>query len=339
MQQQVMHEDEISLREIIETVWSGRWIIASVTAVAVLLSGIVSYFVLDPVYEVTTTVMVNRPDGNNQHTVQNLSSFAQQIQSDFVIGKIINKLEMDPEETSINSIRNSLKVEVVKDSNLIRITVNGRDPKFVTVIANVVALELGSFIEISTRLDIIVGFKKRLRDLEDQLKIVQSELDSANDQLENTPEKFTTQKTLSDDPYVQSVVADSSRLNNKNLGPVQMLHEEINPVYINLKNRIAEASIVLSKLLSEKQSLDERVTINHETIIALQNQIKSKQEPSQELLQSINRNNALLITPAVEPEFAKGPNKKLNVLIAAVIGAMLGVFVVFVKQYWRENIR
>jgi succinoglycan biosynthesis transport protein ExoP len=338
MQQQVIHDDEISLREIIETVWGGRWIIASITAVAVLLSGIVSFFVLDPVYEVTTTVMVNsHVDGDQQKLVQNLSPFAEQVKSDFVIGKMIKKLEMNPKETSVNSIRDSINVEAVKDSNLIRITVKGKDPKVITNIANVVALELGAFIEISTRLDMIVGYKQLLIGVEDQMKIVQTELETANKQLETTPEKLVTRKSLSDDPYMQSVMADSSSSSNKNLGSLQLINEEINPVYIELKSRVSDASIQLSKLQAEKGNLDERIMSNQNTISALQKQINSNKEPSGEFVQSVNRFNAVLITPAIVPGDPMGPKKLLNMALAGVVGGMMSVFIVFIREYWRKT--
>jgi succinoglycan biosynthesis transport protein ExoP len=338
MQQQVMHDDEISLREIIETVWDGRWIITSVTAVAVLLSGIVSFFILDPVYEVTTTVMVNsQVNGDQQKLVQNLSPFAEQVKSDFVVGKMIQKLEMNSKKASVNSIRNSINVEAIKDTNLIRITVKGTDPNAITNIANVVALELGAFIEISTRLDMIVGYKQRLIGVEDQMKIVQTELSTANKQLETTPEKLVTRKSLSDDPYMQSVVADNSNSSNKNLGSLQLLNEEVNPIYVELKSRVSDVSIQLSKLQMEKENLDERITSNQNTITALQKQINSNKQPSGEFVQSVNRFNAVLITPAVEPEFPVGPKKLMNLALAGVVGGMMSVFIVFIREYWRKS--
>jgi succinoglycan biosynthesis transport protein ExoP len=302
----------------------------------VLLSGFVSFFVLDPVYEVTTTVMVNSQVDEGK-TVANLSPFAEQVKSDFVIGKIIKKLELDAKETSVHSVRNSINVEAIKDSNLIRITVNGNDPKAITNIANVVALELGSFIEISTRLDMIVGFKQRLIAVEDQMKIVQTELEMANKQLETTPEKLVTQKSLSDDPYMQSVVADNNNSSNKELGSLKLIDEEINPVYIGLKSRVADSSIQLSKLQMEMLNLDERITSNQNTITALQKQINSNKEPSGEFVQSVNRFNAVLITPAVEPEFPVGPKKMLNLVLASVVGGMMSVMIVFFRQYWRKS--
>jgi succinoglycan biosynthesis transport protein ExoP len=332
-----MHEEEISLREIIETVWNGKNMIIMVTTIAMLFSGIVSFFVLDPTYEVTTTVMVNEQALDQQSTKKDLSPFAEQIKSNFVINKIMQKLKLDKKDYSVNAIRDSITVEAIKDSTLIRIKVKGNDPQAITAMANVVALELGSFIEISTRLDMIVGFKKRLIEVEDLLVLTKSGLDQATKQLQDTPEKLITQKSLSDDPYLQSVVSDSGKSTNKNLGALQLVSEEINPVYINLKTIIAEASIQLSKLQTEQQSLDERMASNQKVIDDLQKQMDAVSFKSDGFVQSVNRFNAVLITPAMEPDDAVGPKKLLNVALAGVVAGMISVFVVFIREYWRSS--
>lgn len=54
-------EDEIDLRHLIEVLWQGKWLIAAITAVAMLVSGLVSFFVLKPTYEATTNLLVNLP--------------------------------------------------------------------------------------------------------------------------------------------------------------------------------------------------------------------------------------------------------------------------------------
>ncbi|NLL56893.1 MAG: hypothetical protein GX244_00070, partial [Firmicutes bacterium] len=43
--------EEISLRELIEVLLKSKWLIVSITLAALLVSGIVSFFILSPVYE------------------------------------------------------------------------------------------------------------------------------------------------------------------------------------------------------------------------------------------------------------------------------------------------
>lgn len=50
------YENEIDLREVLLTLWRHRAVILGVFLAAVMISGIVSFFVLTPVYEVTATL-------------------------------------------------------------------------------------------------------------------------------------------------------------------------------------------------------------------------------------------------------------------------------------------
>lgn len=52
-------EEEISLRELIEALLRGKNIIIAITIIALLISGIINFFVLSPTYEARTTLMVS----------------------------------------------------------------------------------------------------------------------------------------------------------------------------------------------------------------------------------------------------------------------------------------
>jgi Chain length determinant protein. len=52
-------EEEISLRELLEIIWKGRKLIVSITIISVLIAGILSFFVIKPTYEASTTLSVS----------------------------------------------------------------------------------------------------------------------------------------------------------------------------------------------------------------------------------------------------------------------------------------
>lgn len=56
------YADEIDLREYIEVLWRGKWTIVAITLCAMLVAGLVSFFVLDPVYESSTVLAVSLPE-------------------------------------------------------------------------------------------------------------------------------------------------------------------------------------------------------------------------------------------------------------------------------------
>ena len=52
-------EETIDLREYFHIIKKRAWIIALITILAMVTSGIISFFVLSPVYEANTTLIVN----------------------------------------------------------------------------------------------------------------------------------------------------------------------------------------------------------------------------------------------------------------------------------------
>lgn len=54
--------DEIDLRQYIEVLWLGKWIILTVTLCAMLSAGLVSFLLLGPVYESSTVLTVSFPE-------------------------------------------------------------------------------------------------------------------------------------------------------------------------------------------------------------------------------------------------------------------------------------
>jgi uncharacterized protein involved in exopolysaccharide biosynthesis len=45
----------------------------------------------------------------------------------------------------------------------------------------------------------------------------------------------------------------------------------------------------------------------------------------------------VVATPAAEPSVPVSPNKRLNIAVAGVLGLMVSVFVVFIKDYWEKT--
>ena len=77
--------EEISLREIVEIILKGKWIIAVITAICVVASVVFSFFVLDSTYEAQTMLMVS-PVATGNRTIT----------EDDRIGEVVAALSMYP---------------------------------------------------------------------------------------------------------------------------------------------------------------------------------------------------------------------------------------------------
>ena len=62
-------EETIDLREYFQIIKKRFWIIALLAVIAMVASGLISFFVLSPVYEAKTTLIVNTEQVNETNTI------------------------------------------------------------------------------------------------------------------------------------------------------------------------------------------------------------------------------------------------------------------------------
>lgn len=134
-------EYEIDLREIFNILMN-RWLmIASITLVAAIVAGIISFFVLKPQYEASTTMMVSYKQ--DQETLMNYNelqmsqklatTYSQIIKSARIADAVIEKLDLDLSAEELNS---KISVSQVETTEILKITVKDNDPELAALIAN-----------------------------------------------------------------------------------------------------------------------------------------------------------------------------------------------------------
>lgn len=129
-----MEEQVISLSEIFEAV-KKRWImIVSITLTAALISGLVSFFVIDPVYETSTKLFIGKEENDqtayNSNDIQMyqklLQTYAQAIKTRDLVGRAINDLHYDLEE---DDVIEKLTVTPVADTQILQISYKSKSPE------------------------------------------------------------------------------------------------------------------------------------------------------------------------------------------------------------------
>ncbi|WP_248928731.1 Wzz/FepE/Etk N-terminal domain-containing protein [Paenibacillus hamazuiensis] len=327
-------QEEKKLKEIILVILDAKKLIILSTVLCMLLGVIISYSI-KPTFEVSTNIMINNQDDKEQPVLKDLSPIGDYVKSKFVILKMIKELNLN---YSAEYISSNLLVEVPKDANQIKLKVTGQDAGLITKMANYLADEVGAYLEISARLNMISSYQKRLIDAEDNLKVSNSELSEATKQLQGTQEKLLTEKSLSDDPYLQSVVAEATSGSNKKVGALQLRNEEINPLYTSLKTKVADLTIMVSRIQSDKQVIEERIASNQNKIDEIQKSIASNNNQSNDgLVNFVNKYSTVLITPAIEPVKPVTPKKIINTFLASLIGFVGGIFISLFRDYWKNS--
>jgi capsular polysaccharide biosynthesis protein len=155
-------EIEIDLRQILKVLRKWRKLIILITLFSSLGAGLVSYYVLQPVYQAKALLMVTvasdklqvqtgltqqvSPNGKDTVTtntapmpVLTMNTYLGQMQSEALMKRVLAALNL-PNQT-IASMSSMIEASIVKDSNLIEIKVNNTDPELACTIANTVSSE------------------------------------------------------------------------------------------------------------------------------------------------------------------------------------------------------
>ena len=130
-----MEEQVISLSEIFEAI-KKRWImIVAITLTATIISGVLSFFVIDPVYETSTKVFVGKEESDdaayNSSDIsmyqQLLQTYAQAIQTKDLVNRAISGLSYDELEAS--GVVNSLTVTPISSTQILQIKYQSKNPE------------------------------------------------------------------------------------------------------------------------------------------------------------------------------------------------------------------
>lgn len=133
--------ETIDLREYFDVIRKRLWIIVIITGLAVITSGIISYFVLEPVYETATTLMVGKTKSSEQMVEYSDVLLSQKLvktygeigKSRTVAKEVIKNLKLDitPDE-----FKGKISVNAVGDTEIIMIKVQDTNPTLAASIAN-----------------------------------------------------------------------------------------------------------------------------------------------------------------------------------------------------------
>ncbi|MGB4311842.1 MAG: YveK family protein [Natronincolaceae bacterium] len=144
--EQMNQEIELDLRELIYIIRRRLWLIILVTILAVGSSGVISFFVLEPIYKASTTIMVGKPADyieGNQLQIQDLNlnqrlarTYGEIVKSRRVSEDVISQLKLN---LTPQQLKSKTSVDLVKDTEFITISVTDTNPERAAIIANKVA--------------------------------------------------------------------------------------------------------------------------------------------------------------------------------------------------------
>lgn len=137
-------EDSINLKQILGVIKKRLWVITLITIMAATVSGVVSFFVLTPVYEARTQILVNQAKSKEQFynsyelqtNVQLIQTYNDIIKSPAILGEVTKQLNLD---MTPKQLSNQIQVTNSQDSQVAHIVVQDTNAKLAVNIANTTA--------------------------------------------------------------------------------------------------------------------------------------------------------------------------------------------------------
>ncbi|QFK72936.1 capsular biosynthesis protein [Pradoshia sp. D12] len=137
-------EETISLKDLFETLKKRAWFIIMITVLAVLISGVTSFFILTPIYQSSTQLLVNQAKGEEtaynynevQTNLQLIETYNVIMKSPAILDKVIEKLNLD---LSAGELTNKITVASEQNSQVVNVSVTDEDPHMAAKIANTTA--------------------------------------------------------------------------------------------------------------------------------------------------------------------------------------------------------
>lgn len=134
-------EETISLKELLETLKKRLLLIVSITVIAGLVSGIISFYVLTPIYQASTQILVNQAKGDQsmynpgevQTNLQLINTYNVIITSPAILDIVSKELDLD---LTASQLKEKITVGSEKDSQVVNLSVQDPDAKVAAQIAN-----------------------------------------------------------------------------------------------------------------------------------------------------------------------------------------------------------
>lgn len=137
-------EETISLRDLMETLKKRLRLIVLITVLAALISGLISFFILTPIYQASTQLLVNQSKNDQQMydfnqvqaNLQLVNTYSVIIKSPAVLEKVIKELKLDMTTDTLNQ---KITVDSEQNSQVLNVSVQDPDPDKAVLIANKIA--------------------------------------------------------------------------------------------------------------------------------------------------------------------------------------------------------
>ena len=332
-----MREDEIDLRELFMVIWRKKVLIISITLIAAILTGLISVFALTPVYHSRLRIIINMPDtyhtkyGDYTLPITSNEQYINLITSNDIILHTIEDMGYAA-ETSIESIRERITIELAEtkaniEQNTFYVRVSANNPIEAQKLAQTLFANYVEFLDVLT-VDGALEFY--INHFNVALTSQEVSLTSAKEILAKNEELLAlTPQTINQKEAMQEIQASSSTID------YIILENVINSNYTKIEKDIIENKQSVNSIENSMRVYNEYLA----ELDALQTRVNNYKESGDysELdtdFVKITKTNVYLLSDPIVPSRKTSPSNSRNVVIGAILGGMVAVMVVLIKEYW-----
>ncbi len=345
------YNEEISIKELLMTLWNGKKLVIGITIGCIVLSAIYTFFIAKPVYEATSELIIQPSTeistryGTYVFPSSNPKDYINYILSNDVLSRVIKEENLD---MTIDKFKEKISVKQDKEKGgreqTVRflITTQANTSQQVLNINNVLVSEFIAMQRIIYKNyaieNFIDRFEKNIDETGISIKSQEILLKERKELLNSIPPIYTLQKSLFNDPETAATYADKFDLDLNKLSQAMLVEEYARGIYLNLEEICinTENSLIELKenLRTKKEKLDD-LYIEHKNI-----QKALEINDFDEVFNNkadVFKNKVMVVSPAIEPKEPVKPRKAINLIVGMALGIILGVFVALFVAYWKNN--
>jgi len=318
--------EEIDLMDYVKVILKRKWLILVIFFGAAIAAGIFS-FLMPKVYKIDTSLEVGQIAGE---AVEAPGQVVEKIKSD-VYGIFVREKLQIPEEKYPK-----IKIENPKDTNLITLVIESAKPpeskNILEAINNLILAEHQE--KIKTKKELI---GQDIKTTEDKIKLAESDIEKTKNKIEpiNEDIKRIENKIANAEEEKENLEAKVDALQKvlpyQQDPGTQFALFDTKEKLANKKQEIENLYLTINSLKRSKEDLDVQINSIKTSIESLNAQINALKASLDEI-----KPTQVIKSPTVSEKPVK-PNKKLNIIIAGILGLFVGVFLAFFQEWWEKS--
>lgn len=329
------YSDEINLQDIFLAIWRKKILIIVITLIAAIATGLFSVFALTPVYNAKLNIIINMPEtyqtkyGDYTLPISTNEQYINLITSNDILRNTIEDMGYDS-NTTIESLRDRISIKIENQNttqNSFEILVAADNPEEARQLAQALYNNYVEFIDVLVvegAVDYFIDYYTvQLKSMEVELETNRVLLEKNTELLENTP-MIINQKEAMNEVISSGKISDiiiMENIINPNYTALELDIIEIKQTINTIESTIDLYNSYLDELQKEKDNISDYYKTGEF------NDLKNK-------IISITKSNIYLPSEPVAPSRKTSPNNLMNVVIGALLGGMISVFVALIKEFW-----